>query len=67
MSRFRSLALGAAALLVLLGAAACAPQRDLADISGMPDLQFGNRDRNRVWGTMTTGGQATVMHRDLPQ
>ena len=58
--------LRAIALLVLLGAAACAPQRDLEAISGMPDAPLGNRDRNREWGTLSTGG-ASVMFRDLPQ
>lgn len=68
MSRPRTAPLRAAALLLaLLGATACAPQRDLEAISGMPDLQMGSRERNRVWGTMTTGGQSVVMHRELPQ
>lgn len=67
MSRPRTALLRAVAvLLALAGATACAPQRDLEAISGMPDLQMGNRERNRVWGTMSTGGPS-VMHRELPQ
>lgn len=69
MSRPRTLLLGAAALMTLLGAAACAPQRDLAAISGVPDAPFGGGRGNQVnqWGSMTTGGQSVVMHRELPQ
>lgn len=60
----RTALLRACALLILLGAAACAPQRDLAAISGMPDTPLGNRDRNREWGTLSTSG-ASVMFREV--
>jgi len=65
MSRTGIVLSRALALVALLGVAACMEQRDLGAISGMPDAQFGNRDRNRVWGTMTTGGQAIVVHREV--
>lgn len=62
----RTALLRALALLALSGAAACAPQSDLEAISGMPDAPLGNRERNREWGTLSTGG-ASVMFRELPQ
>jgi hypothetical protein len=54
------------ALLALLGTAACAEQRDLASISGVPDAPFGGGrgGASQQWGTMSTGGQSIVMHRE---
>ena len=69
MSRPASSLLRAAALATLLGTAACgAEQRDLATISGVPDAPFGAGRGAQVhqWGAMSTGGQAVVMHREIP-
>lgn len=59
----------AAILALLLALGACgAEQRDLATISGVPDVRFGGGRGNDVtsWGSMSTGGQAVVVHRELP-
>lgn len=69
MSRPAILLLRAAAVVALFGVAACGEQRDLAAISGVPDAPFGAGRGNQVtqWGSMSTGGQAIVVHRELPQ
>ena len=60
--------LRAAALTLMFGLGACgAEQQDLGTISGVPDAPFGGGRGNWNWGSMSTGGQAVTVHRELPQ